>query len=129
MQVHDGPSTPKITPSCPRLCTLGLILGLMAVSNSELKVFSVYLHTLQSTMPTKMFGLHLLERCHLLKELGNPDDIHAVVMKRARRTVEHILFNITPTLFAFLGRSRIICLSEVKGYKVNQGGGYGLEIP
>ena len=50
-------------------------------------------------------------------------------MKRAYRIVGHAAFNLTPTVLAFLRRSRHKYLAEVRGSKVNRGGGYDLEIP
>jgi hypothetical protein len=77
-----------------------------------------------------MFGLHFLERYYLSKENQTiRKHVHAVAIKRAGRIVGHVPFNLAPTVSAFLRRSRNKCLAEVRGSKVNRGGGYGLEIP
>ena len=102
---------------------------MMAVSGSVLSSFSV---------PSYIRGYHAYqdvwspfpgEVLPLEREPDNPKDVHAVAIKRAGRIVGHVPFNLAPTVSAFLRRSRNKCLAEVRGSKVNRGGGYGLEIP
>ncbi len=62
----------------------------------------------------------------LEREPDNPDDIHAVAVKRNSMVVGHVPFNLAPTLSAFLRRSANTAIAEVIGSKVNRGAGYGL---
>ena len=55
----------------------------------------------------------------LEREPGNPEDVHAVAIKRDGRIVGHVPFNLAPTVSAFLRRSRNKCLAKVRGSKVN----------
>ena len=101
----------------------------MAVSGSELSSFSV---------PSYIRGYHAYqdvwspftgEVLPLKREPDNSEDVHAVAFKRAGTIVGHVPFHLALTIVAFLRRSRTKCLAEVRGSKVNRGGGYGLEIP
>ena len=65
----------------------------------------------------------------LEREPDNPEDIHAVAIKKTGEVVGHVPFNLAPTVSVFLRRSTNKCLAEVMGSKVNRGAGYGLEIP
>lgn len=112
----------------PACLVRGFVDG-MAVSGSELSSLSV---------PSYIRGYHAYqdvwspftgEVLPFEREPDNPEDVHAVAIKRAGRIVGHVPFNLAPTVSAFLRRSRNKCLVEVRGSKVNRGGGYGLEIP
>ena len=45
----------------------------------------------------------------LKRKPDNLGDVHAVAIKRASRIVRHVPFNLTPTISAFLRRSRYKC--------------------
>ena len=61
----------------------------------------------------------------LEREPDNPEDIHAVAIKKIGEVVGHVPFNLAPTVSAFLRRSTNKCLADVMGSKVNRGAGYG----
>ena len=99
-------------------------LWLMAVSSSELSSFSVHSYIRGYHAYQDVWSPFTGEVLPLEGEPGNPEDVRAVAIKRAGRTVRHVLFNLAPTVSAFLRRSRNKCLAEVRGSKVNRGGGY-----
>ncbi len=53
----------------------------------------------------------------------------AVAVFKDGSIVGHVLVNMAPILYQFLRREANKAFVEVKGEKVNRGGGYGLEIP
>ena len=63
------------------------------------------------------------------RDQTNPEDQCAVAIKKSGGTVGHVLFNLAPVVSAFLRRSSNKGLMEVTGNRVNQGAGYGLEVP
>ena len=65
----------------------------------------------------------------LEREPTNPEDKYAVAIKKGGETVGHVPFNLAPVVSAFLKRPANKGLTEVTGNRVNQGAGYGLEIP
>lgn len=98
----------------------------MAVNGSELSSFSVPSYIRSYHAYQDVWSPFTGEVLPLKKEPDNPEDIHAVAIKRI---VGHVPFNVTLTVLTFLRRSRNKCLAEVRDSKVNRGGGYGLEIP
>ena len=114
------------------MCSLPVLAALlMAALSGSGSALSVYPRTLEATMPIyqDVWSPFIGEVLPLEREPGNPKDVHAVAIKRAGRIVGHVPFNLAPTASAFLRRSTNKCLAEVRGSKVNRGGGYGLEIP
>ena len=101
----------------------------MAVSDSEPSSFSVLLYVRGYHAYQDIWSPFTGEVFPLEREPDDPEDVHAVTIKRASRIVGHVPFNFAPTVSAFLRRSGNKCLAEVRGFKVNQGGGYSLEIP
>ena len=65
----------------------------------------------------------------LERDQTNPEDQCAVAIKKSGGTVGHVPFNLAPVVSAFLRRSSNKGLMEVTGNRVNQGAGYGLEVP
>ena len=96
----------------------------MAVSGSELSSLSVTSYIRGYHAYQDVWSPFTGEVLPLEREPDNPDDVHAVAIKRASRIVGHVPFNLAPTVSAFLRRSRNKCLAEVRGSKVNRGGGY-----
>ena len=62
-------------------------------------------------------------------EPSNVRDKSAVAVFKDGSIVGHVPINMAPILYQFLRREVNKAFVEVKGEKVNRGGGYGLEIP
>ena len=65
----------------------------------------------------------------LKREPDNSEDSHAVAVRDEEVVVGHIPYNLAPIVERFLRREANKGFAEVTGSKVNQGAGYGLEIP
>ena len=65
----------------------------------------------------------------LRREPDNPRDKSAVAVIKDGDIVGHIPYNISNTVSQFLRRDYNKAFAEVTGERVNQGAGYGLEIP
>ena len=66
----------------------------------------------------------------LQKEPQNVHDRHAVsVVAADGAIVGHVPFNLSPVISSFLTREFNKGLVEITGKQVNQGAGYGLEVP
>ena len=66
----------------------------------------------------------------LKKESANVHDMHAVDVYYENQVVGHVLYDLVPTVSAFLRRHVNEGFAKVViGDKVNRGAGYGLEIP
>ena len=84
--------------------SLGTLL--MAVSGSELISFSVPSYIRDYQAYQDVWFPFTGEVLPLKREPDNPEDVHAVAIKRASSIVEHVPFNLAPTVSAFLRRSR-----------------------
>ena len=91
----------------------------MAVSGSELGSFSVHSYIRGYHAYQDIWSPFTGEVLPLEREPDNPEDVHAVAIKRAGRIVGHVPFNLPPTVSAFLRRSRNKYLAEVRGSMVN----------
>ena len=60
--------------------------------------------------------------------IDNSRDVHAVAVLREGQVVDHIPYNLAPTVELFLRREVNKGFVEVNGARVNRGAGYGLEL-
>ena len=64
-----------------------------------------------------------------MRTYTNVADRNAVAVFREDQVVDHVPFNLAPSISLFLKRDISKAFAEVVGEKVNRGAGYGLEIP
>ena len=94
------------------------------ITSLEVQSYIRGYHTHQDIWDPRIREVLLLQR-----EPNNPEDKFAVAIIRRGNIVGHLPFNLASVVSAFLRRDVNKGLVEVKDTKVNQGAGYGLEIP
>ena len=65
----------------------------------------------------------------LRREPDNEVDVNSVAIMKDEEIVRHVPFNLTRLISQFLQRDVNVGFVEVTGERVNQGAGYGVELP